>query len=111
MKKEKEQPEELSLGKKHSIMLTTSKNVYIWGQNKEFQLGFHSQPGLLDSSGAQNENLPVKLNIRKIKKIAAGDKHSLFIDQQGKLYFPFYQITEIILTKYSTNDQHTNPTK
>lgn len=83
MKKEKEQPEELSLGKKHSILLTTGKSVFVWGQNKDYQLGFHSQTGLLSSNGGQNENIPVKLNIRKIKKIAAGDKHSLFIDMQG----------------------------
>lgn len=85
MKKDKEQPEDISLGKKHSILVTTLKRVFVWGKNKEYQLGMETSPDLLinSKSSQKTEPLPKLLNIPKIKKAAAGYRHSLFIDMQG----------------------------
>lgn len=85
MKKNKEQPEEISLGKKHSMLITTLKRVFVWGQNKEYQLGLETPPDILSNPHASHktEPNPKLLNVPKIKKVAAGYKHSLFIDNQG----------------------------
>ena len=88
MKKNKEQPEDLNLGKKHSMMLSTSKRVFVWGQNKDYQLGIETSPDIISKSatGQMNEPNPKILSICKIKKIAAGYKHSLFINMQGTIH-------------------------
>lgn len=86
MKKDKEQPEDISLGKKHSILVTTLKRVFVWGKNKDYQLGMETSPDILSNaqSSQKTEPLPRLLNIPKIKKAAAGYSHSLFIDMQGE---------------------------
>lgn len=69
-------------------MISTLKRVFVWGQNKEHQLGINSSPNILNNIQAsmKTEPLPKLLNLPKIKKIAAGYKHSLFIDIQGKFH-------------------------
>lgn len=85
MKKDKEQPDDIALGKKHSILITTLKRVFVWGQNKEQQLGIETTPDILNKPHAsqKTEPIPKLLNVPKIKKAAAGYKHSLFVDMQG----------------------------
>jgi alpha-tubulin suppressor-like RCC1 family protein len=87
MKKDKEQPIDISLGKKHSMMVTSLKRVFVWGKNKEYQLGIETPPDILSkpNSAQKTEPIPKILNVPKIKKIAAGYKHSLFVDLQGNL--------------------------
>lgn len=86
MKKDKEQPEDISLGKKHSVLMSTLKRVFVWGKNKEYQLGMETSPNILvTSKGSQKtEPLPKILNMPKVKKVAAGYRHTLFIDMQGR---------------------------
>lgn len=95
MKKNKEQPEDLALGKKHSMLLTTSKKVFVWGQNKDYQLGITTQPDILTNpkGGSKTEPTPKLLPIEKVKKVAAGYKHSLFIDLQGNSFLFTYKLT------------------
>jgi hypothetical protein len=88
-KKHKEQPEEISLGKKHSIMITSLKRVFVWGQNKDCQLGFKSTGDVLSNANQRKrcQLTPVALEIGKIKKVAAGYKHTLFINSQGNWFY------------------------
>ena len=67
------------------MMISTLKRVFVWGQNKEYQLGLETIPDILNNIEApiDTEPLPKLLQLPKIKKIAAGYKHSLFIDNQG----------------------------
>ena len=66
-------------------MISTLKRVFVWGKNKEYQLGLETIPDILNNIEApiDTEPLPKLLQLPKIKKIAAGYKHSLFIDNQG----------------------------
>lgn len=74
-------------------MITSLKRVFVWGQNKDCQLGFKPNVDVLSNSsqGKMCQVTPIALNIGKIKKVAAGYKHTLFINSQGNcLYMIFY---------------------
>jgi alpha-tubulin suppressor-like RCC1 family protein len=62
--------------------------VFVWGQNKEHQLGIETPPDILNkpNMSQKTEPLPKLLNVPKIKKAAAGYKHTLFVDMQGREY-------------------------
>lgn len=58
----------------------------MWGQNKEHQLGIETPLDILNkpNSSQKTEPIPKLLNVPKIKKVAAGYKHTLFVDMQGE---------------------------
>ncbi len=74
---------EQSVGPSHSLALDTDGKVYAWGYNSSGQLGNNSLtqsliPVEVDTSGV--------LAGKTITAIAAGQKHSLALDSDGKVY-------------------------
>lgn len=71
----------ISAGGAHALALTESGKVYAWGLNDYGQLGI---------GNTTNKNVPTlvtgALNGKKIISIAAGDKHSLAMDDAFNVY-------------------------
>eukprot|EP01089_Gocevia_fonbrunei_P019334 TRINITY_DN6819_c0_g1_i1.p1 TRINITY_DN6819_c0_g1~~TRINITY_DN6819_c0_g1_i1.p1 ORF type:complete len:361 (-),score=43.33 TRINITY_DN6819_c0_g1_i1:22-1104(-) len=67
-------------GTKHSLLITTKNEVYVWGEGDEYQLGLGNN---------RNCNVPQQLHSlqsKKIIQIAGGWNHSLALSQTGKIY-------------------------
>ena len=70
----------VSAGAVHALVLTESGKVYAWGRNNYGQLGI---------GNTTNKNVPTlitALNGKKIISIAAGDNHSLAMDDAFNVY-------------------------
>jgi len=71
----------VSAGAAHALALTESGKVYAWGLNQYGQLGI---------GNTTNKNVPTlvtgALNGKKVISIAAGDNHSLAMDDAFNVY-------------------------
>lgn len=77
----------LALGKLHSVALTSNGDVYSWGSTTLGKCGFPSSRGI----GKQNLiTLPKKIEgalaNNFVQDIACGDKHTLALTENGKVY-------------------------
>jgi alpha-tubulin suppressor-like RCC1 family protein len=71
---------DIAAGDSHSLVLTTSGKLYIWGNNNLGQLG-------LGDSGLNTERtIPTLVKIPPLKTIAAGHSHTLAFTIKCKLY-------------------------
>ena len=72
-------------GEQHTIMLTQSGHVWTWGNNNEGQLGL-----LIKDSSRQYSPEPAQITqtfaVHRISFVAAGNKHSMAITDQGDMY-------------------------
>ena len=70
----------MSAGSMHSMALTESGHVLVWGSNKEGQLG-------LGDEGEENEPTPKFIDFNeKVVEISCGYYHSAFVTESGDLY-------------------------
>ena len=67
---------QISAGIDHTLVLNDVGQLYIWGNNNAYQLGFND--GVMRSS-------PVQLS-GSFTQISAGNSHSLVVDSNSKLY-------------------------
>lgn len=67
----------LGCGFHHSMALTYSNELYVWGSNEFGQLG-------LDDT--VNRNSPQKINITNVKQFSCGSYHSMILTYSGKIY-------------------------
>jgi alpha-tubulin suppressor-like RCC1 family protein len=73
----------LACGAEHTIALKTNGTLWSWGSNYSFQLGYFS--------AASIERAPLQIGAsNNWTKIAAGDKHSLFLNTSGEVYSTGY---------------------
>lgn len=66
----------VAAGGNHSVALDSSGKVWTWGYNYNGQLG-HSP------ANTKNANPTIVMNLPKIVAIAAGDQHTLAVDERG----------------------------
>lgn len=81
---------EVSCGHNHTVCLTESGDVYVWGKGESGQLGLgphelnSSQPKLLKvpnfSNKAHGENAEA---LEKFSSVSAGESHTIIISTQG----------------------------
>ena len=71
----------LASGSMHSVALTKSGSVYVWGSNKEGQLGLGDEA---EETSYAAERLEFKDN--SIKDIACGYYHTAIVTESGDLY-------------------------
>lgn len=69
----------IAAGFDHTLVLTTSGNVYSWGDNTYGQLGLDSAKGVI-TSPRQVKGLP------KIVAVSAGFRHSMALDGNGRIW-------------------------
>lgn len=74
---------QIATGSDHSLALDSDGKIYAWGANWDGRLGDgstdkKSSPVAVDTTGA--------LDGKKIVQIAAGSRHSLALDSDGKVY-------------------------
>ncbi|KAL0219282.1 hypothetical protein P9112_004935 [Eukaryota sp. TZLM1-RC] len=67
----------VSVGFAHTLLLTSSGEVYGWGCNAHGQVIYNGPTTII---------LPIKLPITSITSISAGNDHSLAFSSQGQLY-------------------------
>ncbi|MFA6866250.1 MAG: hypothetical protein WCR54_01905, partial [Clostridia bacterium] len=69
----------IACGETNSIAISTDNNLYVWGNNKESQLG---------NGNTYNANCPQNTTLKgiAISKIASGAAHALAVSNTGKLY-------------------------
>ena len=71
--------ESIAAGSDFSLALSADGSIYVWGNNSRGQLG--------DGVPAPERVSPVKvIEIRNVKKIAAGHGHALALTEDGKIY-------------------------
>ncbi|KAF8820556.1 regulator of chromosome condensation (RCC1) repeat-containing protein [Cardiosporidium cionae] len=71
----------ISCGKRHSILLTSTGNVWVWGANKYGQLGLGSNAELL--SIEHNEPALLDKFTEPIRNVACGSYHSVAVGVHG----------------------------
>jgi X-linked retinitis pigmentosa GTPase regulator len=71
----------LAAGSMHSVALTHSGNVYVWGSNKEGQLGLGDEA---EETSYSAENLCFEKDT--IKDISCGYYHTAIVTESGDLY-------------------------
>ncbi|MBF0546416.1 MAG: hypothetical protein HQM08_18365 [Candidatus Riflebacteria bacterium] len=78
----------VSAGLQHMLALKNDGTVYAWGDNSSGQLGLADQPSPISTWVATNTPVLVKgaLVGKNIIGIAAGDTHSMAIDDDGYVY-------------------------
>ena len=73
----------LAAGSMHSIALTRSGSVYVWGSNKEGQLGLGDEAEEISYTA---ERLLIDSNDSAIKDISCGYYHTALVTHTGELY-------------------------
>ncbi len=73
---------QLAAGSVHSLAVTHEGQVYAFGSNRDGQMGFD----LLMSSVIMVPQLVRSLESLFITAVSAGDHHSLFLSNQGRVY-------------------------
>jgi hypothetical protein len=88
---------DMSCGAKHTLVLTSSGNIYGWGWNKFGQIGYGSH--------CEYQLIPFKMNgliSEKFKAISCGAYHSMALTKDGRVfccgYNAFGQLGDRILT-------------
>jgi len=72
----------VQLGETHSMALTADGDVYTWGQGGSFY-----KPGVLGHGDSKTLDRPKRIErLANIKQISAGLRHSLALDDDGKVY-------------------------
>lgn len=84
---QKDDIKQLSAGREHTLLLTTRGHVYVWG-NSTRKLG---RGRLGDSTAPADRRSPTRIpperfEDRKIVQVAAGDFHSLAVDETGQVW-------------------------
>jgi len=74
----------LAAGKDHFLALTADGHVYAWGIGSSFQLGYKVRASL--RSQRVRTQRPVRVAVRDIVHIAAGDYNSYAIDASGHVF-------------------------
>jgi alpha-tubulin suppressor-like RCC1 family protein len=69
----------ISCGRDHSLILLNTLRCMAWGSNQFYQLG-------LDSKTNESVLIPTETVVAKVKGIAAGYEHTLFLDQEGGVW-------------------------
>lgn len=70
----------VTCGEFHSIALTISGNVYVWGENSQGQLGLN------DTVPRLRPELVRGLRAAKVIKVSAGKQHTMFVSKSGLLF-------------------------
>ena len=73
---EGEKIKQIVCGNTHSMALTYSNEIYIWGHNTSGQLGF----------GDDDQNSPRKLDLENVKEIFCGTAHSIALTYENEVY-------------------------
>lgn len=77
---------DIACGWNHSFALTDCGEIYGWGSNQYGQLGL-KQSHCDNSIGNKYISVPIKIRIEfKVKKIAAGLRHSVVISDDGRVF-------------------------
>jgi len=71
--------EDMKCGVKHTMILTSNGEVYVWGENSHWQI---------DNDSNENQSIPLKLNNfdEKIVMISCGDYQSMALTKSGCVY-------------------------
>lgn len=69
----------ISAGNEHSMAVSESNEVYVWGSNESGQLG-------INDGSIKSLNIPVKLNMTNVKMASAGINHSVVLKADGTVY-------------------------
>lgn len=78
--------ERIACGQFHSLALTNSGKIYSWGRNKYGELGLGDRKDQHIVSIVSFPNVDDQIIDCRIKDIAAGQYHSLFLMENGQLY-------------------------
>jgi len=79
---------DVATGTNHTLAIDDEGNLYAWGRNNQGQLGRNNTTNAsvpVKISGGVISGSPLVAGV-KIVQIAAGDEHSMAIDDQGNLY-------------------------